>query len=54
MKDDELFEKVEELGMKQASIVLLLGKALQGYANASREYSNQIVVSKILVLQQED
>ena len=40
--------------MKQASIVLFLGKALQGAANVDQELSKQIVVSKILVLQWEE
>ena len=54
MKDVELFDKVEELGMSLASTALLEEKALQGCANASLGHSNSIVVSKVLVLQRED
>ena len=35
MKDGELFERVEELGPKQASIVLSLERAMNWCANAS-------------------
>ena len=54
MIDDELFEKVEELGPKQASIVLLLQRAMHWCANASLDNFNLIAVSKTFVLQRED
>ena len=42
--------KVEEFGTKLASIVLLLGKALEGHANASLEHINTIALSKRIAL----
>ena len=54
MKDGELFERVEELGPKQASIVLLLERAMHRCANASTDNFNLISVCKTFVLQRED
>ena len=46
MKDGELFERVEELGPKQGSTVLLLERAMHWCANANSNNFNQIAVSK--------
>ena len=54
MIDGELFERVEELRPKQASIVLLLERVVHWCANASLDNFNLIAVSKTFVLQQED
>ena len=54
MKERELFKRVKELGPKQASIILLLERAMHWRANASPKHFNQIVVCKTLVLQRED
>ena len=54
MIDSELFERVEELGLKQASIVLLLERAVHWCANPSLENFNLIAVFKTFVLQWED
>ena len=54
MKDSELFERSEELGPKQASIVLLLERAMHWYDNASLDNFNLIAVCKTFVLQRED
>ena len=54
MIDGELFEKVEELGPKQASIILLLERAVHWCANASLDNFYLIAMSKTFVLQRED
>ena len=54
MRGGELFEKVEEFGTKQASIALLLEKALLRHANVRPIHFNQIDVYKILVLTRKD
>ena len=54
MKIGELFERVEEFGPKQASIVLLLERAMHWRANASPKHLNQIIMYKTLFLQWED
>ena len=54
MINGELFEKVEELGPKQATIVLLSERAVHWCANANLDNFNLIAVSKTFVLQRED
>ena len=54
MIDGELFDKVEELGLKQVSTVQLLDKAMDYCANASLNNFNLIAVCKTFVLQLED
>ena len=54
MIDGELFDKIEELGPKQVSAVLLLDKAKHECANASLDNFNLIPVCKTFVLQRED
>ena len=54
MIDGELFDKVEELGPMQVSVVLLLDKAKHLCANASPDNFNLIAVCKTFVLQRED
>ena len=54
MKDSKLFERVEELGPKQASIVLLLERVVHWCANASLDNFNLIAMSKTFVLQWKD
>ena len=54
MIDGELFERVEELGLKQASIILLLERAIHWCANASPNNFNLIAICKTFVLQWKD
>ena len=46
MKDGELFERLEELGPKQGSTILLLERAMHWCANASPNNFNQIAICK--------